>query len=138
MANDIAHAILEELPQSAVSLVIYRDYNHEEGFAVRKSNNGFYFKHFGGDRHNMHVNMCDANETYSSPIENAVNHLWALVNMLNRPRGLELVYVPNRRDLKTISQAPTIWRIGMAASEKESFVTQMTLLFETLDYVKMK
>ena len=138
MANDVAAAILQELPRSSVWLVVYRDYNHEEGIAVRKRNNGFGFRHFGGDRHNVNVSLVTATEIYCMTLKDAVAQLWALANVLSRPRGLELVYVPDGRISATIAQTSTVWRVGTATMEtQEAFAAQMTPLLDTLESVRM-
>lgn len=136
MARDVAAAIMDELPNSSVWLVVYRDYNHQEGFATRKANNGFYFKHFGGDRHNVNVFLKDAPEIYCSSSK-APLHLWSLTNTLSRPRGLELVFMPQAADA-TLPSECTLWRVGSVnIATKDEFLTQVTPLMETLESVKM-
>ena len=138
MANDVAAAIVDALPTSSVWLVIYRYYNHEEGIATRKADNGFYFKHFGGDRHNVCVHLQDAPEIYCASTQSAANHLWSLVNVLKRPQGLEFVFLPQTPALNLVSESQTVWKIGTAEWEKESFLVQVLPLLETLEHVRMK
>ena len=134
MANDIANAILEELPTSSVWLVVYRQYSHEEGMMVRKCDNGFYFKHFGSEGCRVHyMAICDAPETYCCALNDAAVHLWTLANVLHQDnRGLELAYMPR------VCEEKTVWRIHTAATDsKEDFVAQVTPLLETLESVCM-
>jgi len=137
MAADVAAAILQELPTSTVWLAVYRDYNHEEGVCVRKANNGFLFKHFGGDRHNVNVYLRDAAECFS-PAPTAATLLWSLINTLHKPRGLELVYVPHSESLKMVSSAPALFRIASAEiSSMDAFIEQVGPLLDTLETVRM-
>lgn len=137
MAQDVAGAIMDQLPTSTVWLTVYRDYNHEEGFCVRKGANGFFFRHFGGDRHNVDTKICDAKELYCATVEETANQLWALVNTLARPRGLELVYIPITKSARNVTTSTEKWRVGSASVDKEPFMNQTMPLLETLEVMRM-
>lgn len=137
MANDVASVILEMLPTSAVWLVVYRDYNHEEGFCARKATNGFFFRHFGGDRHSVNTNLCDAKELYCATASGSAKQLWALASTMHRPRGLEIVYLPVKEGVRDVGSSEVVWRVGSAPVEKKDFLEQIASLLETLEDVRI-
>ena len=118
---------------SSVNLAVYRR-DREQGVLVRPSDTGFHMRHFGGG-----VRICDAAEIHVAALEDAVAVLWAAVNVLDRPNGVDVVYVRDDAALTTVSTAPTVCKVTTTVAEiREVFVAQLTPLMETLGSVRMR
>lgn len=139
MANeDTARQVVVDAPTSSVWLVVYRDYNAEEGFCVRHADGGFYVKRFGGERTSASVCIHSSQEIYLRSAPTAVAQMWALVNGLHKEKGLEVVYIPIQENLRTASLSEATWRVGPAnVDSRVLFVSQMQPLLETLGDVRM-
>lgn len=126
-------------PSSPVWLAVYRDYNHEEGFCARASQGGFFVRRFGGDRHSVDTRMCDSEEVYCETVKSTAEVMWGLLNMLIRPRGVEVVYVPVLDKQRNVSSSERVWRIGSLAedSNRDRVLQCLSPLLETLAGVKM-
>ena len=126
-------AVTDEPRCSAVYLAVYRR-EREEGVLVRTSDAGFHMRHFGGG-----VRICDAAEVHVAALADAVAVLWAAVNVLDRPNGVDVAYVRDDAALTAVSAAPTVYKVTTTAAEtRDVVVAQLTPLLETLGSVRMR
>ena len=137
--NDLAQTVLECLPTSTVWLLVYRDYNHEQGVRVRFANNAFYLKPFGSDGQDTVQRLDQGIDVVCRNASTATQQLYALVNAIHHDhRKMRIAYVPESTTAQSSGCFPHKSLIGTARlNSLDAFKLQLEPIVANLSHLSV-